>query len=66
MFLGLLMRKFNEVSAKLSFSLKYDKVVAENAVKPLFFMYHETMYIFLAPKNILNLVYFWVEYISGV
>ena len=28
-------------------------------------MYHEAMSIFLASKNVLNLVYFWVEYILG-
>ena len=45
-FLGLLMRKFNKVSASLSFSPKYCRAAAENAIKPLGFMYHEAMRIF--------------------
>ena len=49
-FLGLLMRKFDKVSARLSFLPKYFRAVAENAMKPLIFMYHETMSIFLGSK----------------
>ena len=57
------MRKFNKVSARLSFSPKYCRPVAENAIKPLIFMYHEGMSIFLGSTNVLISVYFWVEYI---
>ena len=41
------MRKFDKVSARLSFSPKYCWAVAENAIKPLIFMYHEALSIFL-------------------
>ena len=51
------MRKFDMVSARLRFSPKYCRAVAENAIKPVVFMYHEAMSIFLASKNVLNLVY---------
>ena len=44
------MRKFDKVSARLSFSPKYCRAVAENAIKPLVFMYHEAMSIFLGSK----------------
>ena len=54
------MRKFDKVSARLSFSQKYCSAVAENAIKPLVFMYREAMSIFLGSKNVLILVYFWV------
>ena len=54
------MRKFDKVSAGLSFSPKYFRAVAENAIKSLVFMYHEAMSIFLGSKNFLNLVYLWV------
>ena len=50
------MRKFDKVSARLSFSPRSCTTVAENAVKPLVFMYHEAMSIFLGSKNVLNLV----------
>ena len=56
------MRKFDKVSAWLSFSPKHCRVVAENAIKTLVFMYHEAISISLGSKNVLNLVYFWVEY----
>ena len=46
-FLGLLIRKSEKVSARLSFSPKYCKAVAENAIKPLIFIYHEAMSICL-------------------
>ena len=50
-FLGLLMRNFDKVrSARLSFSPKYCRAVAENAMKPFVFMYHEAMSIFLGSK----------------
>ena len=65
-FLGLLMRKLEKVSARLSFSPKYRRAVAENAIKPLIFMYHEAVSIFLGSTNVLSLVYFWAEYIFGV
>ena len=58
-FLGLLMRKFDKVSARLSFSPKYRRAVAENAIKPLIFMYNEAMSIFLGSTNVLISVYFW-------
>ena len=64
-FLGLLMRKFDKVSARPSFSPKYCRAVAKNAIKPLIFMYHETMSIFLGSTSVLISVYFWVEYIFG-
>ena len=35
------MRKFDKVSATLNFLLKYCRAVAENAIKPLVFMFHE-------------------------
>ena len=52
------MRKFDKVSARLSCSLRYRNAVAENAIKPLVFIYHGAMSIFLGSKNALNLVYF--------
>ena len=60
------MRKFDKVSARLSFSQIYRKAVAENAIKPLIFMYLEAMSIFLGCTNVLISVYFWAEYIFGV
>ena len=54
------MTKFDKVNARLSFSSKYRRVVAGNAIKPLVFRYHEAMSIFLGSKNALNSVYFWV------
>ena len=54
------MRKFDKVvSARLSFSPKYRRAVAENAIKPLIFMYNEAMSIFLGSTNVLISVYFW-------
>ena len=44
------MRKFDKMSARLSFSPKYCRAVAGNAIKPLLFMYHEAMNIFLGSK----------------
>ena len=58
------MRKFDKVSAKLSFSAKYCSGVTENAIKPLVFKYHEAMSMFLG-SHVLNIVYFWVEYVFG-
>ena len=58
------MRKSDKT--RLSFSPKYCRTVAENAIKPLVFMYHEAISIFLGSKDILHLVNFWVEYIFGV
>ena len=49
-FLGFLMRKFDKVSARLSFAPKHCRAVAEKAIKPLIFMYHETNSIFLGSK----------------
>ena len=60
------MRKYDKVSARLSFSPKYCRAIAENAIKPLVFMYHKAMCIFLGYKNAQNLVYFWVGYIFGI
>ena len=34
---------------------------AENAIKPLVFMYYEAFGIFLGSKIAINLAYFWVE-----
>ena len=65
-FLGLLMKKIDKVSVRLSFSPKYIRAVAENALKLSIFMYHEAMSIFLGSTNVLISVYFWVEYIFGV
>ena len=53
------MRKFDKVSARLSFSPKYRRAVAENAIKPLIFMYNEAMSIFLGSTNVLISEYFW-------
>ena len=64
-FLGLLMRKFDKMSAWLTFSPKYCRILAENAIKPLIFMYHEAMSIFLGSKNVLNSVYFGLSMFSG-
>ena len=44
------MRKFDKMSATLSFSPKYCGTVAEKAIKPLVFMYREAMSIFLGSK----------------
>ena len=52
------MRKFYKVNARLNFSPKYYRAVAEKATEPLLFMYHEAMSIFLGSQNALNLVYF--------
>ena len=61
------MRKFDKMSARLSFSPKYIAgPLAENAIKPLVFIYREATSIFFASENVLNSVYFWAEYISGV
>ena len=60
------MRKFDKMNAKLSFSQRCCRAVAENAIKPIVFTYHEAMSIFMGSKNVLNLVYFWVKYIFGV
>ena len=65
-FLRLRKRKVDKVSARPSFSTKYCRALAENVTKPSFYMYHEARSIFLGPKFVLNLAYFWVEYIFGV
>ena len=52
------------LSARLSFSPKYRRAVAENAIKP-FSMYHEAMSIFLGSTNVLISVCFGAEYIFG-
>ena len=49
-FLGLLIRKFDKVSARLSFSPRSCRAVAEDAIKPLVFIYHEAMSTFLGSK----------------
>ena len=59
------MRKFDKVSARLSFSPEYCRAGAENATKHLVFMYHEAMSAVLKSKNDLNLVYFGTEHILG-
>ena len=59
------MRKFDKVSARLSFSPKYRRAVAENAIKPLIFMYLEAMSIFLGSKNVLISVYFGLSIFLG-
>ena len=51
------------MSARPSFSPEYCRAVAE---KPVVFLYHEAMSIFLGSKDALDLVYFWVEYLFGV
>ena len=51
-FLGsLLMRKFDKVSASLSFSPKYCRAIVKIAIKPLIFVYHEAINIFLGSNN---------------
>ena len=40
------MRISDKVTARLSFSPKYGRAVAENAIKPFVFMNHEAMGIF--------------------
>ena len=47
MFLGLLMREIDKVSARLNFSPKYYSVVTEKATERLLFMYREAMNMFL-------------------
>ena len=59
------MRKFDKVSARLSFSPTYCRAVAENAIKPSVFMCHEARNRFSGSKNVPNFVYFWIEYILG-
>ena len=59
------MRKFDKLSARLSFSPKYCRAVAENAIKPLVFMYLEAMSTFFASKNVQNLVYFGLSIFLG-
>ena len=54
------MRKHDKVSARLSSLPKYSRTVAEKARKPLVFMYHQAMSIFLVPKSGLNFVFFSV------
>ena len=55
------MRKLDKVSARLSFSPKYCRAVAKDAIKPLVVMYHEAVSIISwGSKNVLNLVYFLV------
>ena len=44
--MGLLMGKFDKVSARLSFSPRSCRTVAKNSIKPLVFMYHEPMSFF--------------------
>ena len=52
------------MSARLSFSPRCCRAVAENAInhakKRLVFIYHEATSILLGSKNVLNLVYFWI------
>ena len=60
------MRKFDKMSARLSFSPNYCRAVAENAIKSLVLMYHEAMSIFLGSKNVPNLVYLRAQYIFRV
>ena len=54
------MREVNKMNARLSFSPKYCKPVAENAIKPLLLMCNEAMSISSCSKNVLSLVYVWV------
>ena len=44
------MRNFDKMSVRLSFSPKHCSALAENAIKPLVFMYHEAIRIFLGSK----------------
>ena len=60
------MRKFDKVSARLSFSPKYCRAVVKNAIKTFIFMHDEARSIFLGSKDVPNLVYFWVAYTFGV
>ena len=59
------MRRFDKVSAMLSFSPKYRRAVAENAIKPLIFMYLEAMSIFLGSTNVLISVFFGLSIFLG-
>ena len=63
--LGFMMRKFDKVSARLTFSPKYSRAVAENAIQPLVFMYQEPMSKLLGSKKVLNLVYFRLSMFLG-
>ena len=47
---GVADEKFDKVKVRLSFSPRYCRAVAKNAIKPLGFMYHEAMSIFLGCK----------------
>ena len=47
---GVADEKFDKVSARLSFSPKYCRPSDESVIKPLVFMYHEAMSIFLGSK----------------
>ena len=60
------MRKFDNLSAKLSLSPKHCRAVAENVTKPLVFMYHKDRSIFLGSKKGLNSVYLWGVYFWGL
>ena len=48
------MRKYDKVSARLSFSAKCYMAVAENAIKPLVFMLKEDMSILLGSQSVLK------------
>ena len=52
------MRKFNKLNARAF----HPMIAAQlpKAMKPLVFMYQETMRIFLGSRNVINLEYFWV------
>ena len=52
------MRKYDKMNARLGFSPKYCRVVAEKSIKPLVSMYHVAMSMFLGSKNALNVVCF--------
>ena len=52
------MRKYDEVSARVSFPPKHCRALAENTIKPLVVMYHEAISILLGSKNVVSAAYF--------
>ena len=50
------------MNARLSFSPRYCRAVAENAIQPLVFIYYEAMSICLGSRNVQNLVFFFQKH----
>ena len=50
----------DKVTAGLNFSPIYFSAAVKRAMKPVIFMYHDAISMFLGSKNVLNLVHLWV------